>query len=120
MLEINKAITAINQSSTLIQPNLIDETEKSFLKVARLAFKDEQELKRSNEDNFDYFDKMFSDNLDAGALGDSLFYAEKSLIYAQGYPPQSDKHKLKALHNKGTCLYKLEFGDSFEKAALVY
>ena len=83
--ETNKAITAINQSSivTLIQPNLIEETEKSFLKFAKLAFKDEQELIRSNQHNFYHFnDKMFNASFDAGAFDDALFYAEKSLIYA--------------------------------------
>ena len=119
MHEINKAITAINQNSivTLIQPNLIEETEKSFLKVAKLAFKDDQELKRSNEDNCNHFNKMCNDNFDSGAFDDALFYIEKSLIYAQGYPPQSDKDKLHALRNKGTCLNEL---NRFEDAALVY
>ena len=108
MQEINKAITAINQSSivALIQPKLIEETEKRFLEVAKLAFKDEQELKRSNEGNFNHFNnKMLIDNWNAGAFDDALFYAEKSLIYAQGYPPQCDKDKLYALQNKGNCLF---------------
>ena len=47
---------------------------------------------------------MFKDNFDAGAFYDALFYVEKSLIYAQEYPPQSDKDKLGALRNKGDCL----------------
>ena len=95
MQEINKAITAINQNSivTLIQPNLIEETEKSFLKVAKLAFKDKQELQRSNQDNCNHFKKMFSDNYDAGAFDDALINAEKSL-----------KDKVYALRNKGDCL----------------
>ena len=57
--EINKAITAINQNSNtgiiLVHPKLVEETEKSFLEVAKLAFKDEQELKRSNLDNSTHF-----------------------------------------------------------------
>ena len=96
----------------MVHHKLIEETEKSFLKVAKLAFKDEQELQRSNRDNFIHFhNKMFNDNFKAGAFDDALFYAEKSLIYAQGYPPQSDKDKLYALSNKGNCLdelYRLE------------
>ena len=76
----------------------------SFLEVAKLAFQDEKELKRSNEDNFDHFNKMCNDNYDAGAFDEALFYVEKSLIYAQGYPPLSDKRKLVALQNKGLCL----------------
>ena len=51
---------------------------------------------------------MFIDNFKSGAFDealfyDALFYAEKSLIYAQGYPPQSDYDKLNALRNKGIC-----------------
>ena len=44
---------------------------------------------------------MCNDNYDAGAFDEALFYIEKSLIYAQGYSPQSDKDKLYALQNKG-------------------
>ena len=46
---------------------------------------------------------MSKDNFDAEAFDDALFYAEKILIYAQGYP-QSDQDKLYALRIKGNCL----------------
>ena len=72
---------------------LLPDKENSHIRVAKLAFKDEQELIRSNENNFVHFDKMCDDNYDAGACDDALIYAEKSLIYAQGYPPQSDIDK---------------------------
>ena len=87
-----------------MRPKLIEETEKCFLEVARLAFKDEQELQRSNRDNCDHFRKMHIANFKVRAFDDALFYAEKSLSYAQGYPPLSDKDKLVAMNNKGRCL----------------
>ena len=48
---------------------------------------------------------MHIDSFDVGAFDDALFYAEKSLVYAQGYLPQSDKDKLHALLSNGRCLY---------------
>ena len=80
------------------------DNESNHIRVAKLAFKDEHELKRSNKGNCDHFSKMYYDNSNAGAFDDALLYVEKSLIYAQGYPPQSDKNKLYALYNKGRCL----------------
>ena len=65
-----------------MHPKLIEETEKKCLWDAKLAFKDEQELNRSNKDNCDHFNKMYIDSFDAD---DALFYVEKSLIYAHGY-----------------------------------
>ena len=59
------------------------DNENNHIRVAKLAFKDEQELKRSNQDNFIHFhNKMFIDNYEAEAFDDALFYVEKSLIYA--------------------------------------
>ena len=89
--------------------------ESNHIRVAKLAFKDEQELKRYNQDNFEHFIKMFWEYFDAGAFDDALFYAEKSLIYAQGYP-FSDEDKLFALQDKGNCLDEL---NRFEEAAIV-
>ena len=43
--------------------------------------------------------------MNAGAFDDALFYVEKSLVYAQGYMPLSDRNKVIALRNKGNCLY---------------
>ena len=98
-------------------PTLTPEKESNHIRVAKLTFKDEQELKRSNKNNCDHFNKIFIDHFDAGAFDDALFYAEKSLIYAQGYPPQSDKDKLIVLQNKGNCLRRLNRN---KEAALVY
>ena len=60
---------------------------------------------------------MHRDNYDAGAFDDALFYAEKSLIYAQRYPSQCDKDKVIALSNIGSCLDKL---NRYEESTLVY
>ena len=82
---------------------------------AKLAFKDEQELQRSNRENFDHFNKMYIYIISFDE-DDALLYAEKSLIYAHGYPPQSDKDKLIALQNKFGCLVQL---NRVDEAALV-
>ena len=94
-----------------MHPNLIEETEKSFLEVAKLAFKDEQELKRSNEENFDHFLILNIECFYLEAFDDILFYAEKSLIYAR------DNDKLLALFSKARCMHKL---CRVEEAALVH
>ena len=85
------------------ESTLQQDKESNYIKVAKLAFKDEQELIRSNQDNYDHFNKLFINSLAAGTCDYTLFYAEKSLFYAQGYL-QSDINKLYALHKKGICL----------------
>ena len=67
---------------SILQPG----NENNHIRVVKLAFKDEQELKRSNKDNSVHFNRKFWEYFNAGAFDDALFYIEKSLIYAQGYP----------------------------------
>ena len=66
---------------------------------------EKRQLKRSNIDNVIHFNNLSIDNINMkdGAFDDMLFYAEKSLMHAQGYL-QSDKDKAIALQNKGNCL----------------
>ena len=93
------------------------EKEITHIDTSKLATKDEEELMRSNEENYKHFYQKYKDNWNAGTYDEALFNLEKCIHYAEeGRFHSSYKLKAIALNEKGECLIRLK---KYEGAKLV-